>query len=57
MGHSSTKTTEIYTRVTKKKLSQIRSPLDNIKIGLTPNTNVKDNNKTGEKVVNTNGKV
>jgi len=57
MGHSSTKTTEIYTRVTKKKLSQIRSPLDNIKIGLTPNKNVKDNNKNGEKVVNTNDKV
>jgi len=54
MGHSSTKTTEIYTRVTKKKLSQIRSPLDNIKIDLTSNKSVKDNNKIGEKVVKTN---
>jgi len=56
MGHSSTKTTEVYTRVTKKKLSQIRSPLDNIKIDLTSDKNVKDNNKIGEKVVKTNGK-
>lgn len=54
MGHSSTKTTEIYTRVTKKKLSQIRSPLDNLKLGLTPNKSVKDNNEIGEKVVKTN---
>ena len=57
MGHSSTKTTEIYTRVTKQKLSQMRSPLDNIEIGLNTDKNVKDNNKTGEKVVKSNGKL
>lgn len=28
LGHSSSKTTEIYTHVTEKKLSNIRSPLD-----------------------------
>jgi len=30
LGHSSSKTTEIYTHVTSKGLSQIRSPLDNL---------------------------
>lgn len=30
LGHSSSKTTEIYTHVTEKKLSNIRSPLDDL---------------------------
>jgi site-specific recombinase XerD len=30
LGHSSSKTTEIYTHVSKKSLSKIVSPLDNI---------------------------
>lgn len=30
LGHSSSKTTEIYTHVSEKKLSSIRSPLDNL---------------------------
>ncbi len=30
LGHSSSKTTEIYTHVSTKKISAIRSPLDNI---------------------------
>ena len=32
LGHSSSKTTEIYTHVTRQSLSNIRSPLDLIKI-------------------------
>lgn len=42
MGHSSTKTTEIYTKVTKKKLLELESPLD--KLDLTETRNVKSNN-------------
>ena len=30
LGHSSSKTTEIYTHVTERKLSSIKSPLDSI---------------------------
>ena len=30
LGHESTKTTEIYTHVSQKSLSNITSPLDNI---------------------------
>jgi len=41
MGHSSTKTTERYTRVTQENLKKITSPLDNI--DLTSNTDVKGN--------------
>jgi len=44
MGHSSTKTTEIYTKVTQNNLKKIRSPLDNIKVPLTANENVKGTN-------------
>ena len=33
LGHSSSKTTEIYTHVTKQTLSTIKSPLDFLKIG------------------------
>ena len=40
LGHSSSKTTEIYTHVSKKSLENITSPLDNI---LDPNT-LKNNN-------------
>lgn len=50
MGHSSIKTTERYTRVTKNQLLQIESPLD--KLDLTPKgNNVKDNkyNKENKK--------
>jgi len=54
MGHSSTKTTEIYTKVTKKRLLEIRSPLDNIKVGLTHNLGVKSNKEEIEKVVKSN---
>lgn len=32
LGHNSSKTTEIYTHVTKKGLENIRSPLDNLQI-------------------------
>jgi integrase/recombinase XerD len=32
LGHSSSKTTEIYTHVTSKALSGIKSPLDNLDI-------------------------
>ncbi|WP_081659199.1 tyrosine-type recombinase/integrase [Pedobacter glucosidilyticus] len=32
LGHSSTKTTEIYTHVSTKHISQIKSPLDNLNI-------------------------
>lgn len=44
MGHSSSKTTEIYTKVTQENLKKIRSPLDNIQLDLTSNTDVKGNN-------------
>ena len=54
MGHSSIKTTERYTQVTKKKLLEITSPLD--KLDLTENKNVKTNKKEIEKVVKTNDK-
>lgn len=30
LGHSSSKTTEIYTHVTERKLSNIKSPLDSL---------------------------
>ena len=40
LGHSSSKTTEIYTHVSKKSLGNIKSPLDSI---LENNTNI--NNK------------
>lgn len=43
MGHSSTKTTERYTKVTQENLKKIRSPLDNIKLDLTSNKDVKGN--------------
>lgn len=32
LGHNSSKTTEIYTHITKKGLENIRSPLDNLQI-------------------------
>jgi site-specific recombinase XerD len=32
LGHSSSKTTEIYTHVTNKHLQKIKSPLDNLNI-------------------------
>jgi len=54
MGHSSTKTTEIYTKVTKQRLLQIRSPLDNLKLGLTPDEIVKGNKEEVERVVKSN---
>lgn len=41
MGHDSSKTTERYTHVTTKGFSEIRSPLDNLKIDLS----VPDSNK------------
>lgn len=47
MGHSSTKTTEMYTKVTKQKLLQLTSPLDNINLDLTQNQSVKSNDKGG----------
>ena len=37
LGHSSTKTTMIYTHVTKKSLLQIESPLDKVIQGMTAN--------------------
>jgi site-specific recombinase XerD len=43
-GHESTKTTEIYTHVSKKSLHKIKSPLDRI---LEDNT--KDNNNLKNK--------
>ena len=56
MGHSSIKTTERYTQVTKKQLLKIKSPLDTIKekLALTQDERVKDNKKEIEKVVNSN---
>lgn len=57
MGHSSTKTTEIYTRVTKQRLLKIRSPLDNIKLDLTQDKNVKPSNKEIETVVKSNKQI
>ena len=32
LGHKSSKTTEIYTHVTKKAVNKIESPLDNLEI-------------------------
>ncbi|MCE5332518.1 MAG: tyrosine-type recombinase/integrase, partial [Bacteroidales bacterium] len=32
LGHSSGKTTEIYTHITTKGFEQIKSPIDNLKI-------------------------
>lgn len=52
MGHSSIKTTERYTKVTKQKLMQIRSPLDTL--DLTSDGGVKSNKEEVERVVNTN---
>lgn len=43
MGHSSSKTTEIYTKVTQENLKKIKSPLDNLKLDLTSNVDVKGN--------------
>ena len=40
MGHSSTKTTEIYTHITTKGLEKLKSPLDNLKIGSPANENI-----------------
>ncbi len=34
LGHKNSKTTEIYTHVSMKNLSQIKSPLDNLNLGL-----------------------
>ena len=50
MGHSSSKTTEIYTKVTKENLKKIRSPLDNLKLDLTSYTDVKGNKEGNIKV-------
>lgn len=52
MGHSSTKTTERYTLVTKKNLLKIKSPLDSL--DLTHNESVKGNNNFIDKVVKSN---
>ena len=52
MGHSSIKTTERYTQVTKKKLLEIKSPLD--RLDLTPDKSVKDNKNVIERVVKPN---
>lgn len=32
LGHASSKTTEIYTHITKKGMGMLRSPLDNLEI-------------------------
>ena len=45
MGHSSTKTTEIYTHVSKKQIKNIRSPLDTI----SEKHNLKMNNLTNRR--------
>ena len=50
MGHSSSKTTEIYTKVTQENLKKIRSPLDNLKLDLTANKDVKGNKEVDTKV-------
>ena len=34
LGHNSSKTTEIYTHVTKTGLNKIKSPLDNLNINI-----------------------
>lgn len=47
MGHSSIKTTERYTQVTKQKLMEIKSPLD--LLDLTSIHNVKGNNEDNTK--------
>lgn len=46
MGHSSSKTTERYQQVAKRRLIQIKSPLD-----ITLQEDVKSNNKTNESYV------
>jgi len=56
MGHSSPKTTERYTKVTKKKLLEIKSPMDalNDKLDLTPHKNIKSNNQSIQNAVKSN---
>ena len=51
MGHSSPKTTERYLKVAKKRLLEIKSPLDTLKekLDLTTDKSVKSNKKDGEK--------
>lgn len=46
LGHSSSKTTEIYTHVSNKSLQKITSPLDHIKQAKTLNVNAKTDNQT-----------
>lgn len=55
LGHTSIKTTQRYTLVTKNNLKKIRSPLD--MLGLTDNKNVKYNNGCSESYVKTNDRV
>ncbi len=38
LGHSSSKTTEIYTHITQHKVAQLRSPLDFLSLKITPAT-------------------
>ena len=45
-------TTEVYTKVTKKNLLEIKSPLD--RLDLTEDMNVKSNNNVGDRVVKSN---
>lgn len=49
LGHSSPKTTMIYTKVTKQNLSKLQSPLDSL--DLTIQKNVKGNNNCIERAV------
>ena len=52
LGHSSIKTTQIYTRVAKTEIKKIESPLDSL--DFTENKNVKSNNNYTESNVKTN---
>ncbi|WP_372644327.1 tyrosine-type recombinase/integrase [Ancylomarina sp.] len=44
LGHESSKTTEIYTHVSKRSLAKIKSPLDTITEGIAKDTNNLQNN-------------
>ena len=45
LGHGSSKTTEIYTHVSKKSLANIKSPLD---VLIESQNAIKENNTTNE---------